>query len=502
MKRIALMIYSLLLMSGTIFGSDNPHLVILHTNDTHSQIDPNDYGLGGILRRKAAIDSVRAAETNVMLIDAGDAVQGTLYFSLFKGDVESQLMNELGYDIQILGNHEFDNGMESLAEQLKKSKADLLSTNYDFNSTPLAGLFRPYLIKEIEGRKIAFIALNLDPEGMIAPANTEGLKFLDICKAANSTAWHLKHNEGVDMVVAVTHIGYTKGHGITDTDLIATSEDIDIIIGGHSHTLIEPGNSKSPAWRIPNSVGDSVLVAQTPKGGVYLGEIDIDLTTLQSKSRLIRIDERFDENIDSDAEQLILPYRHSIDSIQSLKIGTAKQEFSTDKPGLVNLVSDFVADVGSHIAGKKVDLAIMNKGGIRCGLQKGPITKGRIMMMLPFDNRIRILEIKGCDLLEAFDVMASRGGDGISSDVKVKIDPLNNKCESVIIDSQPIDPDKIYTIATIDYLANGGDYMQPLTRAVTIVESENILYDDFINYCVKGKLKGKKISPDNSSRWE
>ena len=128
-------------------------LTILHTNDTHSHIDPDDKGLGGILRRKVVIDSVRACDPYVRVIDAGDIVQGTLYFNLYKGEVENKMMNILGYDIRILGNHEFDNGSEQLSENLRGSHATLLSTNYDF-SGPLAGMFQRYCIDTIGEKRV------------------------------------------------------------------------------------------------------------------------------------------------------------------------------------------------------------------------------------------------------------------------------------------------------------------------------------------------------------
>lgn len=128
-------------------------LVILHTNDTHSAIDPLPDGTGGILQRKAVIDSVRRAEKNVITVDAGDMVQGSLYFKYFRGDVEYPLMNMTGYDIRVLGNHEFDNGMENLAENYKKVKGSRLSANYDFTGTSLEGVFEPYVIKKIGVRK-------------------------------------------------------------------------------------------------------------------------------------------------------------------------------------------------------------------------------------------------------------------------------------------------------------------------------------------------------------
>ncbi len=135
------MILERLLLCGVLMAGgiavDAEELVILHTNDTHSQIEPNDRDLGGILRRKVLVDSVRTVHDNVLLIDAGDAVQGTLYFTLYGGEVERKMMNALGYDIQILGNHEFDNGMEALAEQWRGVNAEKLSTNYDMRGTPL-----------------------------------------------------------------------------------------------------------------------------------------------------------------------------------------------------------------------------------------------------------------------------------------------------------------------------------------------------------------------------
>ena len=138
-------------------------LVILHTNDTHSNIESDRNGVGGILPRKAIIDSVRKAEKNVILVDAGDMVQGTLYFKYFRGDVEYPLFNMMGYDVRILGNHEFDNGIDELARNWKKVKGARLSANYDFSKTPAAGLFKPYVVKKIGKKKIGFIGINVDP---------------------------------------------------------------------------------------------------------------------------------------------------------------------------------------------------------------------------------------------------------------------------------------------------------------------------------------------------
>lgn len=253
-------------------------LVILHTNDTHSQLDPTDKGLGGITRRKAIVDSVRSANPNVLLADAGDAVQGTLFFTLYGGRAEMEAMNLLGYDLAILGNHDFDNGVDSLARNVGLSHARWISTNYDFSErADLDSLFAPYQIFEFGGKKVGFIGLNLDPKGMIAEGNYDGVRYLDVVDAANSTAWVLKNLEGVDLVVAMTHLGYADMPNPSDEDIARSSKNIDVILGGHSHTTIVPGSGRE--W-VANAEGKPVLVTQNGKSGTKITEVTIDLDSI------------------------------------------------------------------------------------------------------------------------------------------------------------------------------------------------------------------------------
>ncbi len=501
MKHISLVIpacVSAMLMLNVPNGRAEK-LVLLHTNDTHSQIDPTSKNLGGVERRKALIDSVRAAEPNVLLIDAGDMVQGTLFFSLYGGEVEQKVMNHLGYDIQIMGNHEFDNGIDSLAHMYRGLNADKISTNYDVRNTPLDGLVKPYVIKQVGDKRVGFIAINLDPKGMIADHNYTGLKYLDAMKAANSTAWHLKHNERVDKVVAITHIGYTADKGVTDPELVASSEDIDLIIGGHSHTVIDENNPKSVPARLVNARGDTVLVTQTGKSGINLGQIDFDLDTGHAVEKLYPVTDRLDAKNDGTMTDLLRPYRHGVDSLMNVRIGTVASAFDVNRNGLRNLSADMVKAIGGKFSPKPVDLSVINVGGIRSGWDKGPLTKGEVMNSFPFDNRVSILEITGKDLREAFDIIAPRG-DGISANVKVLYDPQSGKCTSITIDGRPLEDDNVYVLATIDYLAQGGDYLKSFTRAKHIGESEKVLYDDFIGYIFQGPLKGKKLRPDDTPR--
>lgn len=488
---------ALMLMPASALRAEK--LVLLHTNDTHSQIDPTSKNLGGVERRKALIDSIRAAEPDVLLIDAGDMVQGTLFFSLYGGEVEQKVMNALGYDIQIMGNHEFDNGIDSLAHVYRGLKAEKISTNYDLRHTPLDGLVKPYVIKQVGDKRVGFIGINLDPKGMIADHNYTGLKYLDAVKAANSTAWHLKHNERVDKVVAITHIGYMADQGVTDPELVKSSEDIDLIIGGHSHTVIDENNPKSVPARLVNAIGDTVLVTQTGKSGINLGQIDFDLDTGHAVEKLYPVTARLDAKIDGTMTELLRPYRQGVDSLMSVRIGTVASSFDINRNGLRNLSADIVKAIGAKFSPKPVELSVINVGGIRSGWDKGPLTKGEVMNSFPFDNRVSILEISGKDLREAFDIIAPRG-DGVSDNVRVQYDPASGKCTSVTIDGKPLDDDRMYILSTIDYLAQGGDYLKSFTRAKHIGESERVLYDDFISYISEGPLKGKKLRPDETPR--
>lgn len=487
---------SLFLFCGEISAQK---LTILHTNDTHSQIDPTSKNLGGIARRKVIIDSVRAVEPNLILVDAGDAVQGTLYFSLFGGEVERDLMNALNYDIQILGNHEFDNGMEALAKIYKGLNAEKLTSNYQLDNTPLRGMFKPYTIKTVGNKKVGFIAINLLPKGMISDKNVVGLEYRNGLEAANAYAWILKNMEGVDKVVALTHIGYENQPMLSDVDLAKGSRNIDVIIGGHSHTTINPGAGSSKQWRVANADGDSVLIAQTGKSGLNVGQIDIDLSTGKSISKLIAVDSRLDSRVDPLFEQKIAPYRAKVDSVMKVPVGRAAAELKQGEPALENFAADVVLKLGANLLGRTPDLAIINKGGLRTSIPKGTVTKGGIMQVMPFDNYVTVLEIKGSDLKEALNVMAGRDGDGVSANVRAVIGD-NGKVSTATVSGKPIDPERTYTLATINYLADGGDYMTPLKNGKRIAESEHVLYDDFIDQFLNGSLKGKTVKPDNRPR--
>ncbi|MDE6581938.1 MAG: 5'-nucleotidase C-terminal domain-containing protein, partial [Duncaniella sp.] len=372
-----------------------------------------------------------------------------------------------GYDIRILGNHEFDKGMPLLAREWRQITGTRLSTNYDFTGTPLDSIFVTSEIRNIAGHNIGFIGMNLDPNGIVFDHNYAGITYSPVIDSANSEAARLRE-KGAEMVIAVTHIGYDEDDPLRpdDSDLAKASSDIDIIIGGHSHTVVTPSSDPSaPASTLLNSKSEPVVVVQTGSTGTYLGHIEIDLVTKAVTPTLIRVDNRLDSRVDADFAALIAPYRHGVDSLRSLAIGNAPYTMLRKSPELLNFFSDFVRLRAQEYAQKhEIDLAIMNKGGLRADLPEGIITRGSVIDIAPFDNRIVVLEISGKDLLDNFKVMAMQEGQGVSSNVRATFDPLTHELIDVSIDGAPVDTERIYTLATIDYLALGGDYMKPLER--------------------------------------
>lgn len=474
---------------------DAENIVIMHTNDTHSQIDPTPAGTGGVARRKVLIDSIRSAEPHTLLIDAGDAVQGTVYFNLYGGEVEGKAMNALGYDFAILGNHEFDNGVQALADNIARIDAQYLSTNYDLSDTPLDTLIAPYRIVDIAGKRLGLIGLNLEPAGIIDPLKSEGVKYLDVYTAANSTAWHLKHNEHVDYVIAITHIGYKYDDMPDDLKLIKQSANIDAVIGAHSHTVIKPGAAEGIRY---DSERNPVTVTQTGYQGNNLGVLKINTDNGQITADLIPVDHRLDRRIDPEITALLAPYRHGVDSLRSIVVGRSRIECDRRGEELANFIADFVADRGRRLTDGAVDLAIINRGGIRNGIAKGNVTKGAIMEMLPFANSVQVIELSGKDLLEALEINAEMRRVTFSNEVMVTLDSDGHEVVAATINGLPIDPDNTYRVATIDYLATGGDYMTPLTRGRLISKSDNIMWEDMLDYIAS--LKRKTITASAKPR--
>jgi 5'-nucleotidase len=243
------------------------HLTILHTNDTHSQVEPKANGQGGYARRMGLIKQERQADENLLLVDAGDFCQGTPYFNFYHGRVEIDAMNRMGYDAATLGNHEFDNGLDTLAAVLETAQFPIVCANYDFAGTAMEGKTKPYVIVHKGGLKIGITGLGCDPKGLISDRNFLPAKYLDPYISAQRVADELRLKK-CDIVVCLSHLGtYGKAEGdVSDVQLVKSTRGIDVVIGGHTHKLYDQ-------LRVANLDGDSIPVCQMGKSGIYLGKI-------------------------------------------------------------------------------------------------------------------------------------------------------------------------------------------------------------------------------------
>ncbi|PYS47000.1 MAG: metallophosphatase [Acidobacteria bacterium] len=264
-------------------GKDETLVTILHTNDVHSQIDPlpaNDRnaGKGGVARRATLVKRIRAENPNTLLIDAGDAFQGTPYFNFYKGEVEYKSMSAIGYDVGTLGNHDFDNGVDGLAAAMKFANFDFVSTNYDVRGTAIESRVKPYVVRELAGVRIGVFGLGISPTGLITPENFKGITYHDPVKVSRGAVRVLRENERCAMVICASHLGYypnPKGNEIGDTQVAAQVDGIDFIASGHTHTFMQqPVVTKTPS-------GGETIIFQVGKSGIYLGRVDF--TVKQNK---------------------------------------------------------------------------------------------------------------------------------------------------------------------------------------------------------------------------
>lgn len=277
MKRIYLIIFIAAAMT-TACAAKGKKLTILHTNDTHSCIYPLSpnladtltAGRGGFLRRAEAVKEQRKADPKLLLLDSGDFSQGSPYYTVFKGDVEIELMNRMGYDAATIGNHEFDYGLENLARLYKKAKFPIVCANYDFTGTPLEGLVKPYVVIKRNGLKIGIFGLGPKLDGLIIKKNCMGVDYSDPVAVANKIAKTLKEEKKCDIVICLSHLGWDID-GTDDTKMMAGTRDIDLVLGGHSHSYFKT------LQYVKNLDGKEIPNDQNGKHGIFIGKITINM---------------------------------------------------------------------------------------------------------------------------------------------------------------------------------------------------------------------------------
>ncbi|MBG6110122.1 5'-nucleotidase [Flavobacterium sp. CG_23.5] len=263
------------------------HLTILHTNDVHSYIDPfpanhpKNANMGGVARRAALIETIRKENPNVLLLDAGDIFQGTPYFNYYGGELEFKLMSMMKYDASAIGNHDFDNGVEGLYAQMPHATFEFISANYDFKNTVMNGLVKPYKIFNKNGIKVGVFGLGVELNGLVDKAMYKETVYNDPVETTQDMVRILKKENKCDLVICLSHLGYNykdEPNKICDLKLAQITQDIDLIIGGHTHTFLDKPTV------MKNSVGKDVLVNQVGCYGINLGRIDFYLDNNKEKA--------------------------------------------------------------------------------------------------------------------------------------------------------------------------------------------------------------------------
>ena len=542
-------------------------LTIVHVNDTHSHMEPIGASLevdgvktylemGGAARMGARLKEVRAQGGNVLFVHAGDAVQGTLYFTKYNGEVEMKLFNELGLAAMVLGNHEFDRGPEDAFAFLSQAAFPILCANLEADADQkLSGLVKSYMIKEIGGTKVGIAGL-VTPETKDISSPGDKIGFRDAAQAAAEAVAALEQ-AGVDKIILLTHLGYAA-----DKALAAQVKGIDLIVGGHSHTLLGDKQALGGLGMVPQ--GEYPTLVQGPDGPVYIVQswewakavgvlkVSFDaqgkITQAQGQPALLvggpflrkdkegkkvalegeelaKLEKTLADNPAVEAIQpdpkvaaLLEPYRAGVAALQSEVVAKVSQDLlHVREPG--PHPSGKVLDHGSQVApwvvqsmlaqgrsvGLRPDLALQNAGGVRTDLMGGDLTVGQVHSLMPFGNTLFLLELSGKEVLEAVSQAVGRGGGAFPylAGARLVLDKSKPKEEQVAAVElagpegqwKPLDPGVTYRLITNSFVAQGGD------GYATFKEAAGYRYDTgFIDALVFGKfVRGKELTPPQES---
>ena len=490
MSRRLILLLVLLVMAlaaSAIVAQDEEtfQLTIIHTNDEHAQHDPNAAGDGGIARQAAVIAQIRNSADNVILVDGGDRFTGSLYHQQYRGQDNAQLMNMLGYQAMTPGNHEFDDGPDTLAAFIDALNFPVVSANITVaEGNPLEGKLVPSAILEVNGQQIGVIGLTT-AETPILSSPGEGVTFdPDYAAAVQAVADELTA-QGINKIVLLTHLGY----GV-DVDLATQISGVDVIVGGHSHTLL--GNAYTAAeYPYPaeatSASGEPVVIVQAGGGNtLYLGRLD---ATFDGAGLLTNWggDTIFMSRFitpDAEVEALLTELAAPIDELKATAVGESAVFLVGDRAvcratecNLGNLITDALrAETGAQ-------LAITNGGGIRSNIPVGvetpadpaleapqTVTLGDVLTVLPFGNLVSTFELSGADVVAALENGVSQVENGAGrfpqvSGLRYTFDPAaeaGSRIVSVEVLGEdgsytPIDLEAIYSVASNDFMRRGGD---------------------------------------------
>ena len=458
-------------------------LTILHTNDVHSRIEPiNKYDsncsaqddaegkcFGGMARVKTAVDirrnALETAGRNVLLLDAGDQFQGSLFYFTYKGLFAAELMNRIGYDVMAVGNHEFDDGPEALGKFVDAAKFPLLFANTDLAKEPsLNGKIASHIVKEIAGDKVAIIGLLAEDTGETSSPGPN-VPFLKAEGVLDKLIPELEA-DGINKIIVLSHVGIER-----DKEIAAAVDGIDIIVGGHSHTLLEEYPTVVTA---PN--GKPVHIVQAYAYTKYLGELSVDWS---DEGEVLKAEGQpwlLSAVVAPDPElvELIAEKAKPIEAIKVQIIGKTEAPIGGDRQtcrsGVCEmgvLVADAMLD---RVKGQGVQIAIQNGGGLRASIDGGDVTMGEVLTVLPFQNTLSTFQLKGADVIAALENGVSQLEQGAGrfpqvAGLKYTFDPAaepGKRISQVQVakegsDYAPLDPEQIYGVVSNNYMRAGGD---------------------------------------------
>jgi 5'-nucleotidase/UDP-sugar diphosphatase len=481
---------------GGCKGEKTCELTLLHTNDHHGSILPTD-GRGGLAEQAAYVKAVKAVEGDVLLVDAGDVNTGSALSNMFNAEPDYKGFNMMAYDALIFGNHEFDGNMEKLLAQMALADAPFVSSNI----TTADGAFlggNQYLVKRYEGFAVGIFGLTTVRTKIIASPDA-GLAFINELEAARAAVEILRNVEKVDVVIAVTHIGNVKEapDHITSPELAAAVPGIDIIVDGHSHTYIEE----------PIRVNDTFIVTAN-EWGKYVGHGKL---TVRGGKLAGFTWKAIPIGPDKEVKEMLEPYIARANESLKEVVGQARGAFVYGKrltrygeSALGDMVCDATLWYFRSVHGQQLDFGFQNGGNIRSDIPAGPITRERILTVMPFENNLFIASLKGSRLIELFAFIAGipQGAGGfaqVSKEVRYAIDYSGGSgvLKDLTIGGAPVEEDRVYRFCTNDYLLGGGDGYTVLQGSTEPFNTSMLLSSVVIEYI---RAQDGAISPATDGR--
>ena len=484
--------------------SDLHKLTVLYTNDVHGHpvkfTNLSMPDVGGLPARATLVKKIRDENKNVLLLDAGDLNTGQAVSNFFKAKPDILGYNYMGYDAMVLGNHEFDNPIHILREQMGLAKFPFLSANVKTRNGDLLGI--PYIIKQFNGFKVAVFGLTTTETNVTGnPDYIKDLIFEDEIDVAKNLVPYLRKR--ADVIIALTHLGIYEGVNRGSKRLATRVRGIDLIVDGNTDTKLE----------IPLVINDpdsthQTLIVQAWHWGLVLGKIDLEIRDkriVDFNMALIPINLkpinkhpdgkktfRFMGNPIKEDQMLLAllqPYADKVDRFLSETIGYSRGPFGNDDGRYrETALGDLVADAMEwYLRRFNPDFALTNSGAIRAGLAQGSLTRESIYDILPFDSSVVFLNLTGTQVRTLFNFIGTvQPGEGafpqVSSGIRFSLVPKKNTCKDILINGNPIDPERSYSIVTNSYLAKGGDGYQAFLQAVDPFDSSIFQRDALIAY--------------------